>query len=143
MPQNALTRPKPSSQQASDRLRAARQRDTSPEVLLRSALHRAGVRFQVGVVADKRIKTRPDIVLRSKKIAVFVDGCFWHSCPKHATIPRSNRAWWVDKLRKNRERDRRNRCCLKKLGWRIVSVWEHESVSAATRRILRLMQLEV
>ena len=72
-----------------------------------------------------------DIVFTNKKIAIFVDGCFWHSCPKHGTVPKSNRGYWVPKLQENVERDRANDSALKLIGWKVLRVWEHLDIEEA------------
>lgn len=70
-------------------------------------------------------RRRADLVFTRAKIAVFVDGCFWHSCPQHATRPSSNAAWWAAKLERNRERDTQTTAHLQRLGWTVVRIWEH------------------
>ncbi len=107
---------------------ANRRRDTRPELAIRSLLHRAGLLFRV----DHRIGTgrsapRPDIVFTKQRIAVCIDGCFWHHCPEHATMPKSNRALWESKLRRNIERDRENNAALEAMGWTVLRFWEHEA----------------
>lgn len=100
-------------------------RDTEPELAVRRALHAAGLRFRLRAVS---LPGRPDIVLPRSRSVVFVHGCFWHrhiGC-RRSTIPRTNRAWWADKLRRNRARDRRNQRALHALGWRVFVVWECE-----------------
>src|SRR5579859_4803362 len=99
--------PHPSSPAATIRMRANRSRDTSPELALRSALHRAGLRFRVNfkVRADDRRPISVDIAFPRRKVAVFVDGCFWHGCKEHRTIPVANRAYWAPKIEENARRD--------------------------------------
>jgi DNA mismatch endonuclease (patch repair protein) len=131
----------PSSPHATATMRANRRRDTGPELQIRSLLHRAGLRFRV----DRRISVggvacRPDIVFTRARVAVFVDGCFWHGCPQHGELPRANRAFWEEKLRRNAERDRRQDAALSAAGWRVVRVWEHEDAAAVARRIERLVR---
>ncbi|HEX5097544.1 MAG TPA: very short patch repair endonuclease [Acidimicrobiia bacterium] len=107
-------------------------KDTTPEVRLRSALHGRGLRFRkdfVLVVEGRRV--RPDIVFTRVGIAVFVDGCFWHCCPVHGTMPTSNPDYWVPKLRRNVERDRQIDVDLARDGWIVVRVWEHEDAEQA------------
>lgn len=117
-------------------MRANRRRDTKPELAIRTALHRAGFRYR----CDLRIdlpggRVRPDIVFTRKRVAVFVDGCYWHSCPEHGTQPKSNQAFWSQKLARNVERDARNTDLLTGSGWTVVRVWEHEDTVAAVERI--------
>lgn len=101
---------------------------TEPELALRRELHRRGLRYRVDV---RELPGRPDIVFSRARIAVQVDGCFWHGCPEHAVAPRSNAAWWSEKLALNRERDARNDAMLQSEGWLVVRVWEHVSPSTA------------
>lgn len=130
-----LTAP-PSSEHATRTMRANRRKDTGPERLLRSALHRRGLRYRVDapVLADGR-RTRPDIVFSSPRVAVFVDGCFWHGCPEHGEIPVANRQFWEAKLSRTAERDRGDALALARAGWTVVRVWEHEDPIAAADRV--------
>jgi DNA mismatch endonuclease (patch repair protein) len=116
------------------RLRA---RDTTPEQKMRSALHRQGLRFRKHYRA---LPGSPDIVFSTARVAVFVDGCFWHLCPRHAVYPKHNAHWWKAKLLQNAERDRRNDRLLRLMRWRPVRVWEHENVEEAARRIEKLVR---
>ena len=109
-------------------------RDTKPELALRRAVWRLGLRYRVDV-APIRGRRRADLVFTRAKVAVYVDGCFWHSCPTHATIPKANREWWVDKLQANTTRDRDTDTRLAEAGWEVVRVWEHEPVDRAARRV--------
>ncbi len=109
-------------------------RDTGPELALRGALHRAGVRFRLHR-AD--LPGRPDLVLVRLRLAVFVDGCFWHGCPAHATAPRANVEFWAAKLAGNRARDARNDVLLAALGWEVMHVWEHEDLDEVACRLAR------
>jgi DNA mismatch endonuclease (patch repair protein) len=102
--------------------------NTKPEVALRSALHKRGVRYQLH---RRDLPGRPDIVLVRARLAIFVDGCFWHACPLDYTPPKSNSEWWAAKLRANVERDRRVDEALLNLGWEPLHVWEHEDADAA------------
>jgi DNA mismatch endonuclease (patch repair protein) len=104
----------------------ARRRDTGPEMLIRREAHRRGLRYRVDSPLPGMPRRRADMVFTGRKVAVFVDGCFWHSCPTHVSIPRSNHEWWVDKLRKNIERDRDTDEHLRGLGWTVLRFWEHE-----------------
>ena len=115
------------------RMKRQRRRDTAPEQALRSELWRRGLRYRVDVAVFGR--RRVDIVFSRPRVAVFVDGCFWHGCPRHATSPKSNGAWWRDKLDKNVERDRTSDYELGAAGWRVLRVWEHEDPKEAADRI--------
>ena len=132
-------RPRASSVDALRRMKAARRRDTAPEIALRRALHAQGLRFRIdhAVLAGAR---RADIVFASAKTAVFVDGCFWHCCPKHRSFPKANAAWWAEKLRMNRRRDLDTNRQLRKAGWHVERVWEHESALKAATRIIAVIQ---
>src|ERR1700710_65022 len=95
-----------------DRMSRQARRDTSPELALRSALHRRGLRFRGHVRPVNGLRREAGLVFLGPRIAVFVDGCFWHSCPQHATEPKNNAEWWKDKLARNRERDGETDRCL-------------------------------
>src|SRR5262249_30770296 len=109
-------------QQRSRCMSRIRGKDTGPELALRRALWKSGLRFRVHYA----LPGRPDIAFPVKKVAVFVDGCFWHGCPEHGVKPRSNVHFWADKLKKNTARDQAVAKALEKLGWKIVRFWEHE-----------------
>jgi DNA mismatch endonuclease (patch repair protein) len=117
-----------------------RGKNTKPETLLRSALHLRGLRFRIH---SKELPGSPDIVFSRQRIAVFVDGCFWHGCPAHSVQPKTNQKFWVQKIEGNRIRDGRNRTALKKLGWKVIRVWEHELkrdasyVASSIERVVR------
>jgi DNA mismatch endonuclease (patch repair protein) len=122
-------------------MRGSTRRDTRPEIAVRRALHAAGLRFRVDVrVWPGAGAPRPDIVFRRAKVAVFVDGCFWHSCPEHCRVPTTNVDYWVPKLARNRERDRANDVALHANGWDIVRVWEHEDPKEVAQRIAALVR---
>lgn len=116
-------------------MRANRSRDTGPEMALRRELHRRGLRYRVNRPVVPGVRCRPDIVFTRARVAVFVDGCFWHSCPSHATHPSANADWWRDKLEANVRRDRLNDRQLTEAGWRVVRVWEHEAADEAADHI--------
>jgi DNA mismatch endonuclease, patch repair protein len=119
-------------------MRANPSRDTVPEVRLRSALHRAGARFRVhqSIRVDGGRPILVDIVFQRRRVAVFLDGCFWHACPEHGTVPKANRSYWEPKLRRNRERDLATVNRLECAGWRALRIWEHEDVETACVRVL-------
>lgn len=132
--------PAPSSPAARAVMRGNRGTDTKPEVRLRSALHRRGLRFRKGVRPVAKVRCRADIVFSAARIAVFVDGCFWHRCPLHGTSPRANSRYWNAKLDGNVARDRKNDYALRAAGWTVIRVWEHESVTAAADQIERAVR---
>ena len=113
-------------------MRANRRVDTAPELALRSELHRLGLRFRKDLLLKLGAgRVRPDIVFTRSKVAVFVDGCFWHLCPEHGQIPKANRAYWEPKLVRNVERDRRNDATLIEDGWRVLRFFEHVPIQDA------------
>lgn len=133
--------PPPSSEAARNRMEAARQRDTAAELALRSELHKRGLRYRVNVRPLKDIQRRADVVFRNVKVAVFVDGCFWHGCPIHGTWPKANSEFWRKKIERNKERDRETDKHLEQADWLVVRVWEHEDpvkISEKIRRIVRV-----
>lgn len=119
-------RPVASSASVAARMSKARRRDTQPEMLIRKEAHRRGLRYRVDRAIPGMPRRRADMLFAGAKVAVFVDGCFWHSCPRHTSIPRANREWWVAKLEKNRLRDRATDAHLEALGWTVLRFWEHE-----------------
>jgi DNA mismatch endonuclease, patch repair protein len=127
--------PTPSSPDALRRMRSVRQRDTKAELALRRELHCLGLRYRVDASPVEGIRRRADLVFSRAKVAVYVDGCFWHVCPEHATWPRANAVWWRDKLHRNVERDRSTDRALAEVGWFVVRVWEHEAAAATAARV--------
>jgi DNA mismatch endonuclease (patch repair protein) len=116
-------------------MQATKQRDTKPELLLRRELHRRGLRYRVDAPVLPGSRRRADIVFRKAQVAVYVDGCFWHSCPEHGTAPKANSKWWSEKLAANLARDRATDVELDAAGWAVIRVWEHESPLEAADRI--------
>lgn len=114
-------------------LRMSRQarRDTAPELRLRRLLFARGLRYRVDAPLPGMPRRRADVLFTRRRVAVFVDGCFWHSCPVHGTVPRSNRDWWVAKLDKNMARDRETDTHLSAIGWTVLRFWEHEDMELA------------
>lgn len=110
-------------------------RDTKPELGLRRELHRRGLRYRVDVAPLPGLRRRADVVFARRKVAVFVDGCFWHRCPDHGTDPKNNSDWWRAKLDRNVERDRDTDAALRAAGWHVARVWEHEDMAAAATTI--------
>lgn len=104
-----------------------RRRDTKPEIELRRALHRQGQRFRVDLPINAQgLTVRPDVVFTRQRVAVFVDGCFWHGCPLHGNMPVRNQDYWKPKLERNTARDRRVDGALQQAGWIVIRCWEHE-----------------
>jgi DNA mismatch endonuclease (patch repair protein) len=121
-------------------MRAVRTHGTAPELDLRRELHRRGLRYRVNHRAIESSRGRADIAFTRAKVAIFVDGCFWHGCPQHATTPASNTDWWVAKIRENQERDQRATGALAAEGWRVVRVWEHDDPVVTANMIERLVR---
>ena len=119
-------------------MRANRRTDTKPELALRRALHRLGYRYRKDyrLDLDSGRRVRPDIAFTARKVAVFVDGCFWHACPQHGSKPRANEWYWGPKLLKNVERDRVNDAALILAGWTVVRLWEHVPVNDAVATVV-------
>jgi len=125
----------PSSSPAASKVgRAVKGRDTKWEVATRSRLWRLGLRFRKNWRA---LSGSPDMAFRGARLAVFLDGCFWHGCPDHCKAPKSNRELWEAKLRRNRERDAEVDARLAEIGWRSLRVWSHEADPVAV--ILRYL----
>lgn len=136
----SLPYPEPSSTAATTIGKANRRRNTKPELALRSCLHRAGMRYRVDLRVDgDGVRVRPDIVFTKVKVAVFVDGCFWHQCPNHRNVPAQNRDYWLPKLEANVRRDRRVDNALAGSGWHVERVWEHESPAVAAERVASIV----
>jgi len=129
--------PLPLSPGRSANMKANRRRDTKPELALRSALHAMGYRYRKDLRLDlPRRRVRPDIAFTSRKVAVFVDGCFWHACPDHGSKPKNNEWYWSPKLAKNVERDRAADAALAEAGWTVVRLWEHVPVADAVAAVI-------
>lgn len=135
-----IAKPAPSSDSALKRMKAAKPRDTAPEKALRSALHKKGLRFRVDEKTIRELNRKADIVFRSAKVAVFVDGCFWHGCPIHGTKAKSNAEFWENKIRQNKERDADTNKRLNKIGWKVIRVWEHEDPEKISDKIYRIVR---
>jgi DNA mismatch endonuclease (patch repair protein) len=116
-----------------------RSRDTAPEIALRRLVHAQGLRYRVAVRPLPEVRRSADLVFRPAKVAVFVDGCFWHRCPLHATDPKTNSEYWRPKLDRNVERDRETDALLEQAGWLSVRVWEHEDPPTAADRIVHFV----
>lgn len=121
----------------SQQMARVRSRDTSLEVQLRQYLWRRGFRYRL----QPKLPGTPDLVLVTPKIAVFVDGCFWHGCPDHYSRPATNIGFWDAKLERNRARDQRVDAELRALGWRVLRVWEHELVNDLPKVAAKLRSL--
>jgi DNA mismatch endonuclease (patch repair protein) len=121
-------------------MRANRRRDTGPELALRRELHRRGLRYRVDHPPVPGLRCKADVLFMRARLAVFVDGCFWHSCPIHASLPTANAEWWLQKLQANVARDRRNDRELAAAGWRVLRIWEHEPAANAASRVQNVLE---
>lgn len=110
-------------------------RDTAPEIALRRELHRRGMRFRVQLKVPANNRRTIDIAFTRVRLAVFVDGCFWHGCPEHHVRPRSNSDWWRWKIERNQTRDADTNSELAKAGWDVLRIWEHVSAAQAADRV--------
>ncbi|OLR90296.1 very short patch repair endonuclease [Actinokineospora bangkokensis] len=125
----------PTSDAVRGRMSRQRARDTGVEVALRKALHALGLRYRVHRKPLPGVRREVDVVFGRARVAVFVDGCFWHGCPEHATWPRNNAEFWRAKIEANRTRDRDTDRRFAESGWAVVRVWEHEDPAVAAERV--------
>ena len=125
------------------RFRAQRRRDTAHELSVRRLLHASGVRYRVDVRVVVGSRVRPDIVWRGRRVAVFLDGCFWHACPDHEHWPKANASWWRDKIEANVGRDRRADAMLRSLDWTVLRFWEHEDPAKVVATIRSALAVPV
>jgi len=125
-----------SSEHARRTMVANKRRDTKPELRLRSELHRRGLRFRVDIAPVRGVRRRADVILSRARIAVFIDGCFWHGCPDHFIAPKSNAGYWREKIQTNVERDRDTDQKLSAAGWAVLRFWEHEEPDKAADQIV-------
>ena len=113
-----------------------RRRDTGPELAIRRMLFARGLRYRVDWRPSKSSRSRADIAFTKARVLIFVDGCFWHGCPEHATYPRTNSEYWLPKLRRNKERDVETTMLLQKEDWSVLRFWEHEDPAEVVRAIV-------
>ncbi|MCV7316134.1 very short patch repair endonuclease [Mycolicibacillus parakoreensis] len=121
-------------------MRAQKTSGTGIELRVRRRLHALGYRYRVDCRPLADHKFRGDIVWRGRRIAVFLDGCFWHGCPEHGTIPKSNTEWWLAKLQENRDRDRRVDTLLRQRGWRVLRFWEHDDIDDIVQTVINHLE---
>jgi DNA mismatch endonuclease (patch repair protein) len=120
-------------------MQATRRRDTPGEMALRRVLWSRGLRYRV----DARIpvaRRRADVAFLTAKVAVFIDGCFWHGCPEHGTWPKANAGWWRKKIEANIQRDRDTDVALLAAGWKVLRFWEHVAPSAAAQCVVKALK---
>ena len=137
---NGQPMPRASSPEALARMRSIRQRGTAAELAVRQELDSLRLVYTTDERPESSIPRRADMVFRDSRIAIFVDGCFWHGCPLHSSKPKSNSAWWSNKLRANRERDRDTDSRLRAKGWRVMRFWEHDDPSAVALSVASTIQ---
>jgi DNA mismatch endonuclease (patch repair protein) len=123
--------PVASSPAVAARMSRQARRDTAPELALRRLLHASGLRYRVAYPVPGLQRRTIDIAFTRARVAVFVDGCFWHGCPEHATWPSANSTWWRDKIEANRRRDHHTRELLEDSGWLVLRFWEHQDPALA------------
>ena len=134
-----MPRIQPSSQEASRRMAKVRQKGTGAEMALRRELYRRGLHYRVDFEVLKKPRRVADIAFPRLMIAIFVDGCFWHECPEHATWPKQNAEFWRQKIEANRLRDADTNEWLRSIGWTVLRFWEHEPASNAADTIAKLI----
>lgn len=132
----------PVAPETTRRMTRTAQRDNRTERALRSILHRRGLRFRIHRRLLEGSRRTVDIAFARARVAVFIDGCFWHDCPIHGTIPTNNAAWWRAKINANVARDRDTDARLTESGWTVVRIWEHEGLSQAADRIETLVKAD-
>lgn len=140
LPTEARDRPAASSDVVRRRMENTKRRDTREELRIRSLVHRMGLRFRIDASPLVKVRSRADLVFSGSKVAVFVDSCFWHGCPKHGTWPKANASWWRNKIRSNQERDRRVTGELTHAGWKVIRIWAHELPEKAANRIAAVVR---
>lgn len=117
-----------------------RSRDTKPELHVRSAVHRRGLRYRVAAQPLPELRRTADLVFRPARVAVFIDGCFWHGCPEHYAEPRTNTDYWTAKVTRNRRRDVDTTRRLREAGWTVLRYWEHEPADDIAQEIVEIVQ---
>ena len=116
-------------------MRGNRSRDTRPEMALRKLLHARGLRYRTNALVERDLRCRADVLFTRPRVAVFVDGCFWHRCPIHSSYPKANREYWHAKFERIVARDRASDAALEEAGWIVMRIWEHDDPSLAAERI--------
>ncbi|MGC9436459.1 very short patch repair endonuclease [Streptomyces sp. WG5] len=116
-------------------MQAIRSRDTKPEILIRRLVHATGLRYRVAARPLPDLRRTADMVFRSAKVAVFIDGCYWHGCPEHYVPPKTNSGYWSEKVVRNIKRDRDTDERLREAGWLVLRFWEHEPSDTCADKI--------
>ena len=120
-------------------MQANRSRDTSPELAVRSLLHRAGLRYRIATRPLPGLRRTADVVFRPVRVAVFIDGCYWHMCPVHGHYPATNPGYWLPKLQGNARRDRETDSALAEAGWLVLRFWEHEVPQDVAEKVIAVV----
>lgn len=128
--------PEPADEHVRARFRSQKVRGTKPELDIRRLVHAAGLRFRVDARPEEDMRVRADLLFTRARVAVFIDGCFWHGCPQHFVAPKNNAEWWAEKIGCNQLRDRQSRILMGTRGWEVMSFWEHHDSSAAAAQII-------
>ena len=136
-----MSRVQPSSAETSRRMAKVRQKGADAEIALRKELYRSGLRYRVDYEVLKKPRRVADVAFPGLKIAIFVDGCFWHGCPEHATWPKQNAEFWRQKIEKNRLRDADTNLRLLEVGWTVLRFWAHESPVEATQAVAKMVAM--
>lgn len=131
-----VTTEEPIPEHVRRRMQRTRGRDTGPELALRRALHALGYRYRVNARPEPSLRRTADLLFTRARVAVFVDGCFWHRCPKHFVMPRTRTEFWSHKIEGNVERDRATTMALEDAGWIVVRLWEHVDVAEAVQAVV-------
>jgi DNA mismatch endonuclease (patch repair protein) len=127
--------------ETSARMRKVRRKHTGAELGLRKALFAKGLRYRLHVTLIKKPRRTADIVFQNVKVAIFIDGCFWHGCPSHGSMPKNNAQFWCEKIRNNKARDADTNERLTTLGWLVIRVWEHQDPINAAEMISAVVAL--
>lgn len=117
-------------------MRGNKKRDTRPELAVRRIVHAAGLRYRVAAAPMRGVRRTADLLFRPSKVAVFIDGCFWHSCPVHRTSPKANSDYWLPKLERNIDRDKETTRILEDAGWLVLRFWDHQAPEEAAAAII-------
>lgn len=123
-------------EQRSNIMARVRGKNTSPELNLKKLLSMTGIKYNT----NRKLEGKPDIILKSQKVAIFIDGCFWHKCPICFRAPKSNRGYWKQKIKKNVDRDRKLNKTLKKEGWEVIRIWEHDFLKDPNKVLLKIIK---
>jgi DNA mismatch endonuclease (patch repair protein) len=136
--------PTPTTPAVSAAMRGNTARETKPEIRVRSALHRQGFRFRKNLrIATQRRAVNADIVFVTHRVAIFIDGCYWHGCPAHGRIPATNRGYWEQKIGRNVKRDAETTQLLSEIGWKACRYWEHEDPDEVAAHVASILQRRV